>query len=134
MLWPTVEGALTSVGLEKIRKAASNIGHGNNPKVTFYKPRISYSYEVQGARFIGNRVQFGMPKRESVKLRGEQAIRGFSVGQTVRVHYDPRTPKESVLETGVHPFWKKRLSFVLWMMALSGGGWMLATKLRQAFW
>jgi hypothetical protein len=123
--WPTVEGVVTSIGVEKTRKDASNIGHGNGPKVTFYKPRIAYSYEIQGKRFIGKRVQYGMAKRQRVKSLAQQAICAYSVHQTVRVYYDPKDPKESVLQTGLHSFWKERLLFVTKMMALGCGTWIL---------
>ena len=123
--WPAVEGVVTSVGVEKTRKSASNIGKGNGPKVTFYKPRITYSYEIQGKSFIGKQVQYGMAKRQRVKLVAQQDICAYSVHQTVRVYYDPNEPKESVLQIGLHPFWKNRLLFVVGMMALGCGSWVL---------
>jgi hypothetical protein len=128
--WPTVEGVVTSVGTEKTRKAASNIGRGNAPKVTFYKPHIAYSYQIGGQRFIGNRLQYGMAKRLRVKTVAQQAIGVYSVHQTVCVYYNPTKPNDSVLQIGPHPCLKKGLLVMVGIMVVACGSWILARILH----
>jgi hypothetical protein len=84
--WPTVSGTVTA---------------SECAKVMFRKqPRVTYSYSVNGAPFIGNRISFagGYPPKETDAILGR-----FPVGREVVVSYAPDKPAEATLETGSNP-------------------------------
>lgn len=91
-----------------------------------YRPKIAYSYEVDGKHFQGTRVQFGTRWRERVKSKAASAITLYPVGQPVQVYYDPQRPADSALKPGVAPFWRKSVIFFLRMFALSACLWLAA--------
>jgi hypothetical protein len=84
--WPTVPGQLTRAEVD-----ATAAGR--------YRAGVSYTYNLNGAQYIGNRIrasdgEFGF--REGA----EQQIQGLEPGQSVEVHYDPADPSRSVLRAG----------------------------------
>ena len=65
-----------------------------------YGARVVYTYLVSGRRHESNRVSFG---RGLLREGGEVTalVERYPEGARVRVYYDPRAPRESVLEPGV---------------------------------
>ncbi|MFQ5526967.1 MAG: DUF3592 domain-containing protein [Thermoanaerobaculia bacterium] len=61
-------------------------------------PRVTYRYTVDGVAYQGNRILFGS--------RGLATLRERAVGDSVRVFYDPREPREAVLEPWVSTNWE----------------------------
>jgi len=61
------------------------------------QPRVTYSYAVNGANFISNRVSFvpGIPKKEI-----DSVLAQYPVDRPVTVHYQPDNPVQAVLEPG----------------------------------
>jgi hypothetical protein len=81
--WPTVRGTITAA---------------EPARVMFRKqPRVTFSYAVNGARFISQRISFaaGYPPRET-----DAVLSRYPVGQEVLVAYAPENPAEATLETG----------------------------------
>lgn len=89
--WPSVQGIILS---SKVTSQSDSDG-------TTYKPEVTYSYTVDGAKFTGNLIAYG--------LKGSSSSRGFAQyydskypeGSAVPVAYDPASPQTSVLEPGV---------------------------------
>jgi hypothetical protein len=95
--WPAVEGIVTRSRLRG-RVVAQR------PRVTIRwtlkdQPLVdfAYGYSVSGRRYEGARVVFG---DEAVRSTDETRLSQYPVGTRVLVHYDPRSPARSVLETG----------------------------------
>jgi len=85
--WPTVKGTVTDVRIEE---------EGFNR----FRTEVSYDYVVAGELFMGDRIKHA----KVVHNDRESALKyldGLAKGQTVDVHYDPATPRESVLRTGI---------------------------------
>jgi hypothetical protein len=81
--WPTVTGTVTS---------------STTAKVMFRKqPRVTYSYEVNGTSFTGNRISFagGYPPKET-----DAILNRYPVGKKVVVAHAPGDPAQATLETG----------------------------------
>jgi TPR repeat protein len=69
-------------------------------KVAFrVQPRVTYSYEVNGSPYTGERITF-------VSLTPKQEVDGvlgrYPLGQAVTVYYAPADPRQSVLEPGAN--------------------------------
>ncbi|WP_158625035.1 DUF3592 domain-containing protein [Corallococcus terminator] len=68
------------------------------------KPR--YAYEVEGQPYIGERLS-NAPRLESAHVNDEpsqelkQYLARYPVGSPVQVHYNPRSPEDSLLEVEV---------------------------------
>jgi hypothetical protein len=108
---------LTDSHLKK-GKRGSSVGHGNT-RLTIYTPKVRYSYEIDGVHFTGTQTQFGTPRYSGVKSKAQTLVDQYAVGQTVQVHYNPRRPGQSVLETGLAPSWRTALIFSLVMLGIA---------------
>jgi hypothetical protein len=81
--WPTTTGKITAA---------------ETAKVMFRRqPRVTYSYSVNGAPYISQRISFagGYPPKET-----DAILSRYPVGSDVPVAYTPDNPKEATLETG----------------------------------
>lgn len=81
--WPTVKGTIKT---------------SETAKVMFRKqPRVTYSYSVNDAPFVGNRISFaaGYPPKET-----DAILSRYPVGREVVVAHAPDDPVQSTLETG----------------------------------
>lgn len=91
--WSVVSGEITQ---SEVKVSPSRIG-------SYYTPRVSYQYRVNGVTYSGWRLVFGdasLKREASARRRAES----FQVGNQVKVYYNPREPSQSVLEPGVG-FW-----------------------------
>lgn len=61
---------------------------------------IRYRYTVDDRSYTGRRVDFGMPLGYRLFDGPGQVTGRYRPGSTVRAHYDPRHPAQSVLEPG----------------------------------
>jgi hypothetical protein len=69
----------------------------DSPLQITYEPEIHYQYTVQGRTYTGKRIFFG-----SAQIDPEAAntvLSRYQPGLSVFVHYNPRKPSQSVLET-----------------------------------
>ena len=99
--WPSTPGIVRSVSLRKAATSPSISGHSVRTRV--YIVSLSYSYSVGGKQYVGTRVQFGAPRRETVRDAAEERYTRYRVDQEVSVRYDPVDPRESVLDTALDP-------------------------------
>lgn len=90
--WPTAPGTVLA---SKVDTSLRLLSKNRDYK---YVPMISYTYEVAGKRYEGDVIQFGLTEAASRSV-AEQTIKPYPVGGKVKVFYDPKDPKKSVLET-----------------------------------
>jgi Protein of unknown function (DUF3592) len=85
--WLPTTGCISFAALREVTGALPSSG-------TFRYAAISYTYEVNGRKYIGNRIRHS----KSVSAQADDDIERFSVGTTGTVYFDPRNPSVSVLE------------------------------------
>jgi hypothetical protein len=90
--WPTTDGVVQSA---QMARHEGDADHGDT-----YSADVSYSYQVAGVNYDGNRLAFGSVSSSSSYAQG--ILNHYPVGQKVSVHYDPANPELAVLETGIH--------------------------------
>jgi len=90
--WAVASGKILSSHLRRCWGAPEAGG-------TQYKPRIEYEYEVEGAMYCSKRWTYGRKTRFSKRAAQDVANR-YPAGKCVGVFYDPRKPKDAVLERG----------------------------------
>jgi len=61
-------------------------------------PEISYTYQVGGMEFTSNRLTFGGKKSFSKRENAEKVTSLYPVGSQLPVYYDPKYPKEAVVD------------------------------------
>ena len=93
--WPSAVGAIvtssTAIGVLQPEG-----GENPSPGASVRTTTVVYPYNVTGQRYFGSRVGFTpFPFRESLR-----AVRHYQPEHGVRVAYEPRDAKRSVLEPG----------------------------------
>jgi hypothetical protein len=61
-------------------------------------PEISYTYQVAGLDYTSKRLTFAGVKSFSKRENAEKAASLYPVGAQLPVYYDPKNPKEAVLD------------------------------------
>jgi hypothetical protein len=83
-----------------------------------YQAIVRYEYRVNDQLYISNRLFLGNAWRISSRSFAEQRLLRYQPGTTVTVHYNPRQPKEAVLETTID-------RALIWTLAGFGGLFLL---------
>ena len=96
--WPQIAGRIVSSTVEHYRQRVGGARTGN--LVTFYEAVVEYAYSVNDREFHSTRLNFGARVAGSQQLAEAQASR-YPEGSQVMVHYDPKNPANSVVETEV---------------------------------
>lgn len=107
--WPEVEAVIVSATVEE----EYNEG-------TYYKPKITYRYSVNGSEFIGWRIKVAEGMTSSSPRRPQRIVAKYPMGTTVRAKYSPTDPSLSVLEPG--PNFSIVMLF-LFAYIITGTGW-----------
>jgi hypothetical protein len=63
-----------------------------------FSPEIRYTYQVAGAEYTASRVSFAGSKSYSKRESAEKDAALYPVGTQLPVYYDPKNPKEAVLD------------------------------------
>ncbi len=124
--WPTVTGRII---VSKVEEAWDDSdGSGWAVRTKFFRPTVTYGYEVNGHRYQGNRIAAGRQIAVAglvASIGPKQIIERYPKGKAVEVRYDPRNPADSLLEARVPGL------TILWIFAaalLVGaalfGGWL----------
>ncbi len=97
--WPSTSGKLATCRVAKHRSssAGGRYGYGSRSDSVSYDLEVEYDYEVAGVPHRGRRFYFG--PRTGDRSYWEKKAREYCGERTVEVHYNPRAPEESVLET-----------------------------------
>ncbi|MFQ3621876.1 MAG: DUF3592 domain-containing protein [Spirochaetales bacterium] len=70
-----------------------------NPQI--YSTHIVYEYAVDGVKYQSSRRVFG-PAISTGKSTQEKIAEKYPVGKIVTVYYEPKDPRNAVLERGIH--------------------------------
>lgn len=90
--WPTVHGEIVQ---SEVREHTSTDDEGTTS--TTYEPLVKYHYVVKANEYTGTRIGFGVNQFD--RNKAYEISSRYSVGQIVSVHFDPKDPAKSVLET-----------------------------------
>jgi hypothetical protein len=89
--WPVTDGVVQSAEMKS---------HSGSKGGTTYSAEITYTYQVTGSRYTGDKVSIGQMSSSSEYAQG--ILNRYPVGKKVLVHYSPGDPSEAVLEMGIH--------------------------------
>ena len=89
--WPVTDGIIQS---------AEMTSHEGSKGGRTYSADVTYTYQVAGTSYTGDKVSIGQMSSSSEYARG--ILNHYPVGKKVSVHYLPGDPSDAVLETGIH--------------------------------
>jgi hypothetical protein len=91
--WPTTMGRVITATVEQRRSSSSEGGYS-----TSHYPQVIYEYTVNGQKYMGSKINFGMEVGYGWAGMAERIIAKYPVGGMVQVYYDPGDPIQAVLE------------------------------------
>jgi hypothetical protein len=91
--WPTV---LAQITLAEVRESRSADSEGDIQRS--YYPHVEYSYQVAGMTYQGDKINLGARRGYSSPQKANEEIARYPVGAQVRAYYNPKNPKEAVLQ------------------------------------
>jgi hypothetical protein len=91
--WPATTGAITE---KHVAHSLHTDTDGDSSDS--YSPQVSYSYQVLGQQYTGNKISFGFAKSHNSYQKAEAELTRFPLGSPVTVYYNPSNPAEAVLE------------------------------------
>jgi len=116
--WSITEGLITDS-----RKVLTGI------QTDRYGARVNYRYSVKGKEYDNNTLSLEQNTEGYNLAAAEAFLEKYPKGKTVEVHYNPKKPGMSVLETGLGDGTPWFL-LVLYLMIMFGAGvWMMVSKL-----
>jgi hypothetical protein len=105
--WPQADARVTDSGMD----AQTRLRNGQ--EVTRFKPRVSYEYEVDGQRFTGDRIKYGVALATMSKHEADRVLARYPKDAVVKVHYVAQRPHVSVLEPGLEE--ESKLVVYIWV-------------------
>jgi hypothetical protein len=93
--WPTVPGVVVSSEID-VHDGRNNV---DEVPATTYHPAVRYAYDVDGRRYVGERITWGDFGSTDLEERRAVAER-YPLGSPVTVHYRPNAPQHAVLQSG----------------------------------
>jgi Protein of unknown function (DUF3592) len=108
--WQITTGNITGAGITEQRVRTRVV----------YQTKVSYGYVVNNRQYQSSRMFIGDRLHSSDRLTAEQQLRHYQPGSEVTVYYNPRHPKDAVLELKTHPV-------LYWL--LGGGSFFLCISL-----
>jgi hypothetical protein len=110
--WPSVEGEITTSEEEKV---------GSHYRVSL-KPKINYSYSVNGEIYRSGRIKIGAQSISSTDRSWvERTLKRYPLGKKLTVYYNPKLPLKTVLEPGLN---LRIYSFVLIGLVFYAFSWL----------
>lgn len=85
--WPSVRG-------EVVVKEVTRTGGTDTP----YEAQLGYRYRVADRLYVGSRKHMGPPVTWRGPAEAEWSMEGYRKGGVILIHYDPRDPRESVVD------------------------------------
>jgi hypothetical protein len=99
--WPTAQGKVEAVNIRRDRITDSR------PPAYTYTFVVTYAYEIEGTRYQGDRYSLGSGSTASRIYRQQQnaisaAKETYSIGQSIDVYYNPKSPNDAILKPGAN--------------------------------
>jgi Protein of unknown function (DUF3592) len=110
--WPVTRGKIIAAEVEAYQGRVDTSSDTNAPR-TFYKPSVVYTYRVNGRQFQGDRVTIGTKISATMPGVASRLAKRYPVGTEVDVHYNPKSPGESVLRPRSMTHW------LLWVVVIA---------------
>jgi hypothetical protein len=89
--WPVTDGLIQSAEMKS---------HQGSKGGTTYSAEVTYTFQVAGTGYTGNKVAIGQMSASAEYAR--RILDRYPVGKKISVHYAPGDPADAVLETGIH--------------------------------
>ncbi len=89
--WPVTDGVIQSAEMKS---------HEESEGGTTHSAEVTYTYQVAGTSYTGDKVSIGQMSSSSEYAQG--ILNRYPAGKRVSVHYLPGDPSDAVLETGIH--------------------------------
>jgi Protein of unknown function (DUF3592) len=67
-----------------------------------HEPTVSYTYDVRGRRYVGERVYYGQYAWSKSPFPAHEVLGDYQPDMAVTVYFDPLKPERAVLRPGVH--------------------------------
>lgn len=99
--WPSTDGWITISDVSK--------NYDSEDDGFTYGAKVMYSYTVNGMTYLGGTVAFG-DYSSSDQTHASDIVSRYPIGKNVKVYYDPKDPKTSVLEPGTG--WSSLVGFM----------------------
>ena len=117
--WPTTDARVIRSEIEVSQKA-SGIRRRQARFSDYFTPMIEYAYVVNGEQYNGTQIRSHSDAGSYDRAEVEQWIRQYPVDATISIHYSPKKPHRSVIDTtaDVGLFW---IVFVFGILAIPGG-------------
>jgi len=90
--WPSTIG---TIGASSVQARTSRTSSGRS---TAFYPEVLYQYEVDGRKYLGQRIAFGSQVGYSDSNRAHAIVDRYVPGNQIRVYYNPNNPGDAVLE------------------------------------
>jgi hypothetical protein len=104
--WPSVEGHVVSTAIHTEHYTDTEFSsdtrknHGRRLDYDYYRPIIRYTYQVGGAHYTSSQRAPGDPQQYPEIKQARDILKKFRADQPIKVYYDPKDPKDAVLEPG----------------------------------
>ncbi len=92
--WPSESGEITEVRVD--HRSSQSEGDGVE-----YIARIQYVFTVDGVQYQNRSGIHTLIEHWGTKENADRIASGYKAGEQVRVYFNPRDPKKSVLKAGV---------------------------------
>ncbi|MBN1922244.1 MAG: DUF3592 domain-containing protein [Anaerolineae bacterium] len=92
--WPTVFGKVLAATVQRFQPRPEQKAEVR------YTPLITYTYEVAGQSFAGQKLDFKPHRSYATAIQAEAAVAAYPVGSEVKVTYNPQGPQQAALDPG----------------------------------
>jgi hypothetical protein len=95
-VWESASWSVTP-GVITVSRVTSHTQYDTQDRVGYrYVPDVQYTYTIKGQTYTGDRVSFAI--LGTSQAHANAIVDRFMPGAEVSVHYNPRNPREAVLE------------------------------------
>lgn len=98
--WSLESGCINEAELDCRSMSSRSRGiRGSRGSSNSYSPKVSYSFEVDGKKYHGDRIIFG--NYYTKKEQALERLANYPKGKLISVYYDPSNPSDCTLDRGM---------------------------------